>query len=59
MRLDEPPYFYQCKNCKRKFSLRRKKKTISIFFTTFNKQKCPYCKSSRTKDIDKIVKSME
>lgn len=58
MRLNEPPYFYKCKDCKRRFSVRRKKNTISILFLKINNQKCPYCKSGRTKNIDEIVKNM-
>ncbi|WP_300589460.1 hypothetical protein [uncultured Brachyspira sp.] len=30
MRLNEPPYFYQCKSCKRRFTVRRKKHTINL-----------------------------
>ncbi|WP_297207396.1 hypothetical protein [uncultured Brachyspira sp.] len=58
MRLDEPPYFYKCKSCNKRFSVRRKKTTISILFFKINSQKCPYCKSGRTKNIDDIVKNM-
>ena len=32
MRLDEPPYFYQCKRCKRRFTVKRKKHTITQKF---------------------------
>ncbi|PCG19985.1 hypothetical protein [Brachyspira sp. G79] len=56
MKLDEPPYFYQCKSCKRRFSLRRKKYTVNLLIFKINPQRCPYCKSSRTKNIDHIVK---
>ncbi|OEJ15658.1 hypothetical protein BFL38_09305 [Brachyspira hampsonii] len=59
MKLDEPPYFYQCKNCKRRFSLRRKKRTINLVIFKINSQKCPYCKSSRIKNIDNIVKTAD
>ncbi|EKV57714.1 hypothetical protein [Brachyspira hampsonii] len=56
MRLDEPPYFYQCKKCKRRFTVRRKKYTINLLIIKLNPQKCPYCKSSRTRNIDELVK---
>ncbi|WP_295154238.1 hypothetical protein [uncultured Brachyspira sp.] len=58
MRLNEPPYFYQCKSCKRRFTVRRKKHTINLLIIKINNQKCPYCKSSRTKNIDEIVKAI-
>lgn len=58
MRLDEPPYFYQCKKCKRRFTIRRKKHTINLLILKINPQKCPYCKSARTRNIDEIVKAI-
>ena len=58
MRLDEPPYFYQCKSCKRRFTVKRKKNTIDFLILKINPQKCPYCKSSRTKDIDEMIKKL-
>ena len=55
MRLDEPPYFYQCKKCKRRFTVRRKKHTINLLIIKLNKQKCP----SRTRNIDDIIKAIQ